>query len=381
MIYSSVLWSNLPAAKKLFVVSHRKRFEGCTADDSSTLIICEKWDRAGVNGNYCFLATERTRRELNLSGFGIVIDEMPRLDDGDVVYYDSSCQRLEIVYQIRSSTNSLYVTNACNSRCQFCPQPSTNDDGSLYDVANGIIDLVENGGDCVNITGGEPTVNKNEFLFLLRHAAQKWPNTKMFVLSNGRLLDDVLFVDKIYDACGESPIGFGIPLYSDAAGVHDGVVGVNGAYGQTIKGLYNLARVRAEIEIRFVVSKLTYKRLPNLIEFIGRNLPFIARVAVMGMEPMGYCRDRWNDFWIDPADCEKELVAACVAAQNHGIDLFLYNFQLCCLPMEIRRFACSSISEWKRVYVEKCWSCPMLYKCGGFFASQNEPMFRPRRFT
>lgn len=369
--------SNISCDRQLFVVRH----EGAQVDlkSDTVLVIPDRWGAGPVACHRC-LMTERQWRELDYQGEGFAIEDIPHLDDGDVVLFDKVCNRLEILFQVRSQTNSLYVTNACNSRCQFCPQPSTPDDGRLYELANGVVDLVDSAGDCINVTGGEPTIRRNEFVGLLKHMAEKWIGTKVFVLTNGRLLSDDTFVDEIYWARGESEIGFGIPLYADAASLHDDVVGAKGAFGQTIRGLYNLSRHHAEIEIRVVVSRLTYRRLPELMAFIGRNIPFITRVAVMGLEPMGYCRNRWEDFWIDPEDCQDCLARAAEVADNFGLTMLLYNFQLCCLPEALRNIACSTISEWKRVYIDKCWSCAMRRSCGGFFASQNETRYRPRKF-
>lgn len=367
---------NLPFQRKLFVVAHEGSDIGRDRDD--VLVIPDKWGMM-TEPNARFLMTERRWQEVKYNGEGVAVKDIPHLDDGDVVLFSSEGRRLEVLFQSRSATNSLYVTNACNSRCQFCPQPSTLDDGQLYDDANVIVDLVDTAGDCVNVTGGEPTLRRDRFVGLLGHAAEKWPLTKLFILTNGRLLADDSYVDEIYSARGEARIGFGVPLYSDAASVHDDVVGVSGAFGQTVRGLYNLSRHRAEIEIRIVVSKLTYRRLPDLIAFIGRNIPFVTRIAVMGLEPMGYCRERWLDFWIDPEDCAEYLQRASDAADNYGLTMLLYNFQLCCLPVKLRHLACSTISEWKRTYLPKCWSCSMRYDCGGFFASQDEPKFLPRK--
>lgn len=365
----------LPVERKLFIVAHEGH--GLSGKSSDFLVIPEK--RGGASGPAAqLLITEQYRKETDYNGDVVVVESLPRLDDGDIVLVDQKSKRLEVLFQVQSSTNSLYVTNACNSRCQFCPQPSTPDDGLLFDDANAIINLVDSAGECVNVTGGEPTLCRNRFVGLLKHAAEKWPQTKLFVLTNGRVLADDSYVDEIMAARGDSKIGFGVPLYSDSAYEHNKVVGVPGAFGQTIKGLYNLSRYRAEIEIRVVISKLTYRRLPDLIGFVGRNIPFVTRIAVMGLEPMGYCRERWDDFWIDPADSADCLCRAADVADNFGLTMLLYNFQLCCLPEQLRPLACSSISEWKRVHVDKCWSCEMRHECGGLFASQNEARYLPR---
>ena len=395
MKHALICWKNLPYKRKTLIVRHAESpFSSGVAWGDCLVVIGEDDIVSDEYGQV--LMTEIVRQKRSFSGVGMSVQTLPVLDDGDIVRYDEASCRLEVVFEVNSKTNSLYVTNACNSRCQFCPQPSTSDDGSLYDAAMDVIRLVDNAGEQVNVTGGEPTLSRSRMLSLLEYAANKWkaPVTSLifyrFSLKqhpasfDAGCADDYGLrlspVEEIFKVRSADSISFGIPLYADSAVVHDSIVGVSGAYSQTIKGLYNLACMRAEIEVRFVVSRLSYKRLPRLVEFVGRNLPFINRIAVMGIEPTGYCRERWTDFWIDPEDSAEELSTAAAVADNYNITLFLYNMQLCCLPSALRKIACLSISEWKRVYVSKCDACPMRNSCGGFFASQDEMQFLPRRF-
>ena len=376
-----IVWTNIKAGNQVFAVFHRTIPEAYTDISSRTLLIPDRWENNLTERVGRFLVTEELRRFINQDAECIVVEKFPVLDDGDVVFIDGNLKRLEVVFNVKGNTNSLYVTNACNSKCQFCPQPSTADDGWLYDMSGRIIDLIQTPGECVNITGGEPTIRRDKFIALLKKFSCKWNRTKAFVLTNGRLLNDSSYVMDIFSVINHDHIAFGIPLYADAASVHDMVVGASGAFGQTIRGLYNLAANHAEIEIRFVLSRITYRRLPQLVQYIGRNLPFVTRIAVMGIEPMGHCRNDWERYWVDPEDAEKEITQAISIANNFSLNVLLYNFQLCCLPRALRQYACPSISEWKRVYIAACLYCPMKSDCGGFFASQNKPQYLPRRFS
>jgi len=280
-----ILWSNLSSEERLFVVFHREIPVGFEEKVGSCMLIPDRWGKMPAAGR-C-LMTESARRAFGFQGEGVAVRELPALNDGDVVLIDQKGKRMEVVFLAKGTTNSLYVTNACNSCCRFCPQPSTADDGWLYDVAEKTIRLVGDPGGTVNVTGGEPTIKRERFISLLKCFAEKWKSTKAFVLTNGRLLSDVSYADEIYSTIEREHLAFGIPLYADSAVAHDHVVGVQGAFGQTIRGLYNLATKHAEIEIRFVVSKITYRRMPQLVEFIGRNLPFVTRIAVMGIGVLG----------------------------------------------------------------------------------------------
>ena len=379
MITVPITWHNVAEEVKLLTVVHGNAPENVSPDD---VIIIPSPEDALMSSTWTYLVSSENASIYTSQKISVVVLEyLPPLDDGDLVVFRPREQKIEIVWQVKASTNSLFLTPACNSRCQFCPQPPCGDDGECYAIASEILKRVSLENCHINITGGEPTLNKKKFLEFMREFKQYWPTVHPVVLTNGRSFTDANFVATLFSIFDSTEISFAIPLYSDSAILHDQVVGVKGAFGETLRGLYNLALYRVEIELRFVVSKLSIHRLPNLVEFIGANLPFISRIAVMGIEPMGNCRSRWLDFWIDPEDCVKYLEEAYRKSRRYAVRLLLYNFQLCCLPKWLHPIACSTISEWKRVFIKSCQQCLLRARCGGFFASQNAPEYRPRRFS
>lgn len=80
----------------------------------------------------------------------------------------------------------------------------------------------------------------------------------------------------------------GIPIHSDYSGDHDYITQVQGSYSETLKGLYNLATVKIPIELRVVINKINYLRLPQISNFIYKNLPFVDYISFMGLEDTGY---------------------------------------------------------------------------------------------
>ena len=74
-----------------------------------------------------------------------------------------------------------------------------------------------------------------------------------------------------------------------------------------MKGLYNLASIGADIELRIVINKMNYQRLPQLSEFIWKNLPFVAYISFMGLEDTGQTSKKHTTVSIHPTDYQKEL--------------------------------------------------------------------------
>ena len=75
-------------------------------------------------------------------------------------------------------------------------------------------------------------------------------------------------------------------------------------------GLYNLGRYDIGIELRVVITKMNYRRLPKLPDFIYRNLPFVEFISLMGLEYTGYTIKNREAVWIDPMDYQAELTQA-----------------------------------------------------------------------
>jgi His-Xaa-Ser system radical SAM maturase HxsC len=161
----------------------------------------------------------------------------------------------------------------------------------------------------------------------------------------------------------------GVPLYSDDPVLHDYIVQARHAFDQTVLGFHQLARFGQPIEIRVVLHKLSIPRLPFLAEFIYRNFPFVSHVALMGLEPTGYTPRNKEKLWIDPVDYQDELEEAVEFLSVRGMNVSLYNLQLCLLRRSLWSFARKSISDWKNIFFSECHDCGVLDQCGGLFQS------------
>jgi len=132
-------------------------------------------------------------------------------------------------------------------------------------------------------------------------------------------------------------------------------------------GFHQLARFGVRTEIRVVLHAITIPRLPQLAEYIYRNLTFTEHVALMGLENIGYAPRNMDDLWIDPHDYQDQLESAVELLSTRGMNVSIYNHQLCVLRPSLWKFARQSISDWKNIYLEQCDSCAVKDDCGGFF--------------
>jgi len=291
------------------------------------------------------------------------------LGEGDILRINPRRGEAWVMYRRSSPSNSLLLTERCNSWCIMCSQPPRPDeDESLVRAWLEAIPLMSAETKEIGFTGGEPTLLGDLFLELVAACKHHLPSTGLHVLSNGRLFNYLSLAESVA-ALGHSDLVFGIPLYSDLAWQHDCTVQSAGAFDQTIRGILNLARCKVRIEIRVVLHRYSIDRLPGLAGFVARNLPFVEHVALMGLEPIGFGKTNLSALWVDPVDYRAQLDRAVSTLAALGMNVSIYNHQLCVLPERLWQYARRSISDWKNIYLPVCQDCTVRNRCGGFFHS------------
>ncbi|HYW91596.1 MAG TPA: His-Xaa-Ser system radical SAM maturase HxsC [Gammaproteobacteria bacterium] len=301
---------------------------------------------------------------------GVVLDpDLHYLGEGDVVRVNPAKTEVAVLFRRRARYNGLLVTERCNSFCLMCSQPPRQiDDGYLVNDILRTIELMPRETPAFGITGGEPTLAGEGFFSIVRHARNYLPDTELHVLTNGRRFADAELAQRL--AAQKHPgLRLGIPLYSDQPDRHDFVVQARGAYDETLKGLLNLGAHGVRIELRVVVHRHTFERLPKLAEFIARNLPFVEHVALMGLELTGFAKVNLDDLWIDPYHYQQQLADAVSILRKACVPVFVFNHQLCVVPESVRPFCVASISDWKNDYLPECSGCSARTECGGFFST------------
>lgn len=297
------------------------------------------------------------------------VESFDHLSEGDIVAVHTD-GRINTLYRVNSHQNFLLVTERCNSNCLMCSQPpkDRNDVPFFFNIYKQLIPLIPK--DCfeIGITGGEPTLMGESFFELLQLIKTELPQTEVHCLTNGR----TFAWNNMAIRLGElnfDRLMLGIPLYADFYEVHDYIVQAKNAFNQTIQGLYNLALQNQRIEIRVVLHKQSIPRLTKLAKYIYKNLPFVEHIAFMGLEYQGYTPHNIKKLWIDPVEYMNELGEATEFLSGRGLNVSIYNSQLCLMPEEIWKYNKRSISDWKNIYLDECSKCSMIQQCGGLFAS------------
>ena len=270
----------------------------------------------------------------------------------------------------KSNDNTIFCTSMCNNRCIMCCQPphTHNDIEELYwdnieRINNAPSDLP-----LLCLTGGEPTLLGDKLISLISCIREKLPHTEILLLTNARLFSDEEYAANVATA-GEGHLFVGTELHSDFANDHDYIAGKENAYKEAVIGMYNLAAHDIEIELRVIICKENFTRLNHIAQFIHKNLPFVGKIAFMGMECVGYAYDNYESVWVDPMDYSDALEGAVRFLSEWRYNVNIYNIPLCLLPEGIRQFSRQSISDWKNEYSDLCDNCLKKRDCCGLFST------------
>jgi His-Xaa-Ser system radical SAM maturase HxsC len=325
-------------------------------------------DVEDLRGYRGFLTLARMHPNFSLIPTISSIREIDHLRTGDIVAMEPRNGFIRTLYRPDSHHNVIFATERCNSNCLMCSQPPQDrDDAAALTQRNlELINLIDTPPSRLVITGGEPTLLGERLFTIIAALRDRFPETYVHMLTNGRTFAWPAFAEGLAELKHPN-LMLGIPLYSDDSTIHDYVVQAKDAFDQTMIGFHQLARRGMRVEIRVVLHAVTIPRLPQLAEYIYRNLTFAEHVALMGLENIGYAPRNMNKLWIDPHDYQDQLESAVEILSTRGMNVSIYNHQLCVLRKSLWKFARKSISDWKNIYIDECEQCGVREHCGGFF--------------
>jgi His-Xaa-Ser system radical SAM maturase HxsC len=293
-----------------------------------------------------------------------------KLEEGDCVHIGKD-GTITVVWEKKAPMNPLLLTEMCDCRCLMCPQPPRAHDKTLTERSKRILNLVKiESNQTICLTGGEPTLLKEDFFDLLRVINKKHPQSSVLLLTNGKSFANFEFTKRFVSLRPKDFLTC-VSMHSDVDEVHDRIVGVKDSFYKTVMGLQNLARFREKIEIRVVVSRINAYRLESIATFIQRNFPFIFHCTFMGMEITGLACDNYETVWIDPYEYRDELSRAIRVLSRADMNVSIYNIPLCLVEPKSWRFARQSISGWKNDYLPICGECFLKSECCGIFTTSG----------
>lgn len=298
------------------------------------------------------------------------VENFNTLIDYDVVEIVNN-KNIKVLYRDDSEDNAIVVTNQCNSNCIMCPDSdvvrNTKENPDIKKILEQI-HCIPDDTKYITITGGEPGILKDNIFKVLSECKKCLPETEFLFLTNGRIFANTDFTNQFKENIPEF-IRVAIPIYADNKELHDSITRASGSFNQTICGIKKLLERKIDIEIRVVVTKMNYKYLNNIAQFIIKEIPNIKMVNIMALEMTGNAYKNRDDVWINFDVVKDYLYQACLTIVEAGIIVNLYNFPLCCIDERLYSIAHKSISDYKIRFKKECEDCSVKQNCGGFFNS------------
>lgn len=307
---------------------------------------------------------------LDVEGNILTVKGEFKFSKGDVLQFTTD--NYYIKYHSSSAESAcLFVTNQCNSNCLMCPDTTYSrrrkNDINLEFLKDFLM-LLPTDLPYLDITGGEPTLLKNNLITIIDMAFNHFENIDIMILSNGRAFADKCYA-MLFEKYSNKNLIIEVPLHGFDSQTHDYIAGGNGYFSQTASGIYNLLNSRVSIGIRIVVSKLNYKYIYKIINYIGKTFRNVKYINIMGLEMLGNARTNIEKVWIEFDDVKDILQKNIELCFMYGIEPRLYNFPLCLFEKKYWSVYRKSISPHKVVYLENCSGCSIKNYCGGFFKS------------
>ena len=265
--------------------------------------------------------------------------------------------------------NTIFTTGLCNSNCIMCPYTEKFRLNSKLEPLSVLVhhaEQIEPDAKYICITGGEPTLLRDDFLKLVEHLKNNFPDAMLHILTNGRTFAYKEFLNDFRKVRPYSTL-LGIPLHADNAELHDYISQAGGSFDETLKGLDNLYKAGEHIEIRIVTSKLNYINLPALANLIAQRYAYCQHVCIMGLVMMGNAMINRDKVWCSYDELWPFVREAADILIMNGIEAELYNYPLCIVEHRLQPLYRRSITPSKIEFMSECSACYRKPECGGFF--------------
>lgn len=264
---------------------------------------------------------------------------------------------------------TLFLTGKCNSNCIMCPYTDKwreNAKDTPLDLLLRYIQLMNPYAPYLCVTGGEPTILKDEFIEVLLSVKAHFVSCLLHILTNGRAFVYSEFFE-IYKQARPLKTLLGIPIYAQTGELHDAITLSPGSFEETVLGLDRLYAAGEHIELRIVLTAANISYLLELARFVNRRYPCVYMVSIMGLEMMGNAYINRKDVWIDFDDITGMLEDTVDYLVSNGIQTQIYNIPLCKVNKRHWALCQKSISIEKVTFHPACESCIIRSACGGFF--------------
>lgn len=207
------------------------------------------------------------------------------------------------------------LTRCCNNHCRFCHDA----DAQTGEIRDSVILRAEIAAGLraeasrLVLSGGEPTLHP-DFFALLRFAREKGYDW-IQVVTNGRMFAYPGFASR---AAGAGLDEATFSMHAADSQLHDQLVGVRGAFAQSLRGIENLQRSgRVVVNLDVVICALNLRTLPEMIDFFADK--GIGEFDLLWPVPFGWAWQNREEVYPDRRLSAQFLAQAILRARRRGL--------------------------------------------------------------
>lgn len=257
------------------------------------------------------------------------------------------------------------ATFKCNQNCISCilnMSVATKIPDPPLEQVFSIIDKLDPKKDVLEITGGEPTL-RNELFEVFDYINKNNPELYTFIVTNGVRLADKNYAKRLLETLPKNYM-IGIAMYADYPSLHDFITRMKGSFEYTVKGIKNMLELGLNIEIRYIISRLNYKRLPKFAEFCTKHFKDVKRYILINMKYTGNAYIARKILFVKISDVVPYAIKAVEIFWEKNENVRLYHFPLCILPEKYREIAMGVTKEEEELtFAPQCEKCKLKEKC------------------
>ena len=274
------------------------------------------------------------------------------------------------------------VWDKCNNKCLMCTNPDRPWpawDGSFDYSYKSLIERIKKSEkkiktyDSIYLSGGEPTLHP-EFSKVLKFISEHFPKQRIKLLTNGRKFLYRDFTEEVLNITNNLDIE--LSIYGSDKKSHEVVTRALGSFEQTIQGLENLLSYKRKgqlVNVRFVITKLSYKHLENFLKMMKEKFILTDRIMLIFWEVEHQALKNIETVKVTYNQVSPYLEKT-YSLLKYFKEIRLYHFPLCSLSEKFWPYTWRTLPEDGIIFNNSCSQCQYKKYCLGIPKEYSEHM-------
>jgi len=272
------------------------------------------------------------------------------------------------------------VWDRCNNKCFMCTNPDRPWpawDGSFDYSYKSLIERIKKSEekiktyDSIYLSGGEPTLHP-EFSRVLRFISEYFPKQRIKLLTNGRKFLYRDFTEEVLNITNNLDVE--LSIYGSDKKSHEAVTRTLGSFEQTLNGLKNLLNYKKKgqlINVRFVITKLSYKHLEEFLKLMKKKFISTDRIMLIFWEVEHQAVKNIKTVKVTYNQVSPYLKNANALLKTFK-EVRLYHFPLCVISEKFWPYVWRTLPEDGILFKSSCNKCKYKKYCLGIPKEYSE---------